>query len=214
MHEYDIPAFPHEAESYEYSSPGVLSESQELELAAQLMEVNSEQELEQFLGDLFKKASGAIGGFIKSPVGQALGKALKPIASQLLPMAGQALGGAIGGPAGSQIGGQLASAAGSIFGLELEQSEQEFEAAQTFVRLATDSYKNAAQAPAGANPMAVARAAITQAAQVHAPHLLEGEPNQGYGGQQQSGFNSGEQQKPRRTGKWVRHGNKVILFGV
>jgi hypothetical protein len=56
MHEFDIPAFPHETESFEYSYPKVLSESQELELAAELMEVNSEQELEQFLGDLIKKA--------------------------------------------------------------------------------------------------------------------------------------------------------------
>jgi len=54
MHEFDIPAFPHETESFEYSYPKVLSESQEMELAAELMEVNSEQELEQFLGDLIK----------------------------------------------------------------------------------------------------------------------------------------------------------------
>ena len=28
MHEFDIPAFPHETESFEYSYPKVLSESQ------------------------------------------------------------------------------------------------------------------------------------------------------------------------------------------
>lgn len=210
MHEFDIPAFPHETESFEYSHSGVLSEAQELELAAELMEVNSEQELEQFLGDLIKKAGSAIGGLIKSPVGQALGSALKGVASKVLPMAGQALGGAIGGPAGSQIGGQLASAAGSIFGLELEASEQEFEAAQSFVRLAADAVKNAASAPAGANPLAVARAAVTQAAQVHAPGIFEGEPM----GQPNHGSHAGEASGGGRTGKWVRHGNKVILFGV
>jgi len=214
MHEFDIPVFQHESEGYEYSPRGVFSESQEAELAAELMEINSEQEFEQFLGDLIKKAGSAAGSFIKSPVGQALGSALKGVAGQLLPVAGQAIGGAIAGPAGSQIGGQLASAAGSLFGLELEASEQEFEAAQTFVRLAADSVKNAAAAPPGANPHAVARAAVTQAAQIHAPELLQGEPASPYGGQPSSGPQHGEHHKGARAGKWVRHGSKSILFGV
>ncbi|HMC60476.1 MAG TPA: hypothetical protein VKJ01_14905 [Candidatus Solibacter sp.] len=213
MHEFDIPAFPHETESfeYEYSYPKVLSESQELELAAELMEVSNEQELEQFLGDLIKKAGSAIGGLIKSPIGQALGGALKGVAKQVLPMAGQALGGAIGGPAGSQIGGQLASAAGSIFGLELEAGEQEFEAAQSFVRLAADAVKNAASAPPGANPHAVAQTAVAQASQVHAPGLFgpQGAGPMGPGGPE---FGGGASRG--HSGRWIRRGSKVVLFGV
>jgi uncharacterized protein (DUF697 family) len=208
MHEYDIPVFPHEAESFEYSHSGVLSESQELELAAELMEVNSEQELEQFLGDLIKKAGGAIGGLIKSPIGQALGGALKGVAKQVLPLAGQALGGAIGGPAGSQIGGQLASAAGSMFGLELEASEQEFEAAKTFVKLAADAVQNAASAPPGANPHAVAQAAVAQAAQTHAPGLFAPEHAGAYHPDAPGTAGRGH------TGRWVRRGSKIVLFGV
>jgi uncharacterized protein (DUF697 family) len=208
MHEFDIPAFPHETESYEYSYPRVLSETQEMELAAELMEVNNEQELEQFLGDLIKKAGSAIGGIIRSPIGQALGGALKGVAKQVLPMAGQALGGAIGGPVGSQIGGQLASAAGGIFGLELEASEQEFEAAQTFVRLAADAVKNAAAAPPGANPHMIAREAVTQAAQMHAPGLFANEPTGKPGPEQGGGSGKGH------TGRWIRHGNKIILLGA
>jgi len=210
MHEFDIPAFPHETESYEYSYPRVLSESQETELAAELMEVNSEQELEQFLGDLFKKASSAIGGLIKSPIGQALGGVLKGVAKQVLPMAGQALGGAIGGPAGSQIGGQLATAAGGMFDLELEAGEQEFEAAQTFVRLAADAVKNAAAAPPGANPHAVAQAAVKQAAQVHAPGLFGPEPPAPGAFGSEFGGAAGRE----RAGRWIRRGSKIVLFGV
>ena len=208
MHEYDIPVFPHEMESFEYSRSGVLSESQEMELAAELMEVNSEQELEQFLGDLIKKAGGAIGGLIKSPIGQALGGALKGVAKQVLPMAGQALGGAIGGPVGSQLGGQLASAAGSMFGLELEAGEQEFEAAKTFVKLAADAVQNAASAPPGANPHAVAQAAVAQAAQTHAPGLFA--PDQPGSMHSQFDGNTGR----GHSGRWVRQGGKIILFGV
>ena len=211
MHEYDIPVFPHETESFEYEYPrsGVLSESQELELAAELMEVNSEQELEQFLGDLIKKAGGAIGGLIKSPIGQALGGALKGVAKQVLPMAGQALGGAIGGPVGSQIGGQLASAAGSMFGLELEAGEQEFEAAKTFVKIATEAVQNAASAPPGANPQAVAQAAVAQATQTHAPGLFG--PDQGGPYPPEMGGGGG---RHAHSGRWVRHHGKIILLGV
>lgn len=209
MHEFDISPFRGQSE-YEYAPPGqVFHPSQETELAEQLLEVGSEQEFEQFLGDLIGKATKAIGGFIKSPVGSALGGALKGVAGQLLPMAGQALGGMIGGPAGGQIGSQLASAAGSMFGLsETEAMEQEYEAAQTFVRLAGDAVKNAAAAPPGANPNAVAQAAVTQAAQVHAPGLLGPEPAPGPGGPPSGPFGRG------RSGQWVRRGHKIILFGA
>ena len=217
MHEYDIPVFPHEMESYEYSRGGLLTESQEMELASELMEVNSEQELEQFLGDLIKSAGSAIGGLIKSPVGQALGGALKGVAKQVLPMAGQALGGMIGGPAGSQIGGQLASAAGSMFGLELEAGEQEFEAAKTFVKIATDAIQNAASAPSGANPQAVAQAAVKQAMQTHAPGLFPPGPNGPFPPGPEPGPShpeSGNGHGHGHTGRWVRRGNKIVLFGV
>jgi hypothetical protein len=172
MHEFDNTAFSREAES-EYPSPGgVFSEAQEVQLAEQLLELENEQQLEQFLGDLISKAGSAIGSLIKLPVGQALGGALKSVAGEVLPMVGQAIGGMFG-PAGAPIGGQLASAAGSAFGLnEMEAGEQEYEAAQTFVRMAADAVKNAASAPPGMNPHAVAQAAVAQAAQTHAPALL------------------------------------------
>lgn len=222
MHDIDRTQIGNNAlETYEYSGSGsagrVFNEQQEYELASELLEVNSEQEFEQFLGDLISKAGKAIGGFINSPTGNALGGILKSAAGKLLPMAGQALGGLVGGPAGSQIGGQLAQAAGGMFGLEMEQEDREFETAATFVRLAGDAVKNAAQAPAGANPRAVAQNAVAQAAQVHAPGLFgPGGPgpgaspgmNGGPGGDMGGGATGG------RSGRWVRRGGKIILFGV
>jgi hypothetical protein len=91
----------------------------------------------------------------------------------------------------------------------MEAGEQEFEAAQTFVRLAGDAVKNATSAPPGANPNAVAQAAVTQAAQVHAPGLLGPEPAPGPGGMIPGGpVGRG------RSGQWVRRGHKIILFGA
>ena len=40
-----------------------------MELAAELLGVASEAELDRFLGDLIKKAGRAVGQFVKSPVG-------------------------------------------------------------------------------------------------------------------------------------------------
>jgi hypothetical protein len=182
----------------------VLSEDEQMNLAAELMEVSSEQELENFLGDLISKGAQAVGKFISSPTGQALGGALKDVAKQALPMAAQALGGAVGGPLGSQIGGALGSAATNLF--ETENEEEQWEAANTFVKLGADAVKNAAQAPAGANPMAVAKDAVIQAAAVHAPHLVPALSNGRL-----------EAQKPsaeRRSGRWVRHGHRIILLDL
>src|SRR6185369_2987197 len=73
-------------ESFEYdfeaenSESGVFNESEEMELAAELLEVRDEAELEQFLGDLIKKAGSAIGKAVKSPIGQAIGDVLKAAA--------------------------------------------------------------------------------------------------------------------------------------
>ena len=137
-------------ESYEFQQSewmgegGVFNEADEMELAAQLMEVNDEQELDQFLGNLIRKAGRAIGRVVRSPVGQAIGGVLKGVARKALPLAGTALGGFVGGPLGAQIGSGLASAAGGALGLESEawsQEDREFEGARQFVRLAGDAVR-------------------------------------------------------------------------
>jgi hypothetical protein len=181
MHDIDRTqvGFGSTMETFQYPAPAkVFSETQEMDLAAGLLGTNTEAEFDYFLGDLISKAGQAVGRFVSSPTGQALGGLLKGAASKLLPMAGQALGGYIGGPTGAQIGGQLASTAGGLLGLntEAEAAEQEFEAARTFVRLAGDAVKNAAAAPPSANPVAVAHAALTEAAKTHAPILIATAP--------------------------------------
>ncbi len=132
-----------------------LDEVEEMEYAAELLEITDEQELDQSLGKLISRVSRAAGGIIRSPAGKALGGMLKSAAKKALPIAGRAVGTYFGGPAGGAIGGKLASAAGGIFGLELEGmsgEDQEFEVARRFVRLAASATQKAAQAPAGAGP--------------------------------------------------------------
>ena len=82
----------YESESYESESYESDEFESEMEAAAELLEVTSEEELEQFLGSLIKKAASTVGKVVRSPVGQALGGALKGIARRALPMVGGAVG--------------------------------------------------------------------------------------------------------------------------
>ena len=180
-----------------------------LELAAGLLEVQNEQELDRFLGNLVSRAGQAVGRFVSSPTGQALGGLLKGAAKQALPIAGAALGGYVGGPAGARIGGQLASAAGQMFGLELEglsSEDREFEVAKGFVRFAGEAVKNATASAAGADPRATATAAAVAAARRYAPGLLT--PTTG-GADGPAGI-AGR----GRSGRWIRRGNRIVLFGA
>ena len=156
----------------EMESP--LSESEEIELASELLELGSEQELEQFLGNLFKGVSRAVGGFIKSPIGKALGGVLKNVAKKALPVVGGALGSMVAPGIGTALGSKLGSMAGGLFEVELEAmpaEAAEFEVARRYVNLAASAARHAALARPSerVNPQTVARAAVAAAARGHAP---------------------------------------------
>jgi hypothetical protein len=209
MHDIDRTQMEfNETETFEFNAEtGVFNESQELELAAELLEITNEAELDHFLGDLISKAGQAVGQFVSSPTGQALGGLLKGAAKKVLPAAGQAIGGYFGGSTGAQIGGRLASAASNLF--EAEAEDRELDAAKGFIRLAGDAVKNATAAPPGANPRQVATTALTQAAQVHAPGLITPPPGAApaMAGMDPHGG------RPH-TGRWIRRGNKIVLHGI
>ena len=155
---------------------GVFDEVNEMELAAELLEVSNEAELEQFLGSLIKKAGKAIGGIARSPIGRALGGALKAVAKKALPIAGTALGNLVVPGLGGMIGGKLASAAGNMFGLELEglsPQDREFEVARRFVRFAGATTQRALRTPPSIPPGRAVRSALVGAARRHAPGLLQ-----------------------------------------
>jgi hypothetical protein len=212
MHDLDRVSMETEGESFEMWGEGetgeLLGEAAVQELAAELLSVNSEAELDQFLGGLLKKAAGAAGAFLKSPMGRQLGGLLKGAAKKLLPMAGQAIGNLASPGQGGAMGAQLAEKAGEALGLELEglsQEDREFEVAQQFVRFAADATRNAANSPAqgGAAAMTAAREAVATAAQRFAPGLLAGA--RGPAVAPPSGGTSG---------RWVRHGRDIVLYGV
>jgi len=230
-----------EAEQFEFGQGewsgeggGLLSEADEMELANELLSVSNEAELEQFLGSFLKKAASFAGNVIKSPIGQAIGGVLKGVAKKALPLAGGAIGGYFGGPLGAKIGSGLASAAGGALGLEAEMSgeDREYEGARTFVKLAADTVNRAAQARGG-DPRAIAQSAATAAARQFAPGLLgraaanlpgagmQGVGMQGAGQMGAAGYSGNGRgygaagaSGARHSGRWARHGSKIVLYGV
>jgi hypothetical protein len=220
------------------SQEGPFSEGQELELAAELLGVSEEAELDQFLGKLFKKVAPVVGKILNTQPGQALKGLLKDTAKKSLPLLGQAVGGYYGGPKWDSIGGQLGNVAGQIFGLELEgmsPEDGELEVAKRFVRLAGDAASQVAQTAGSGAPQQVAKSALAAAARTHAPGLLRsggtssaGSPsgvssgarrcncgNAGggasYGG---ASYGGGRPDARGQSGRWFRRRHHIVLVGV
>ena len=188
-----------------FESESAFDEVEEMELAGALLEVQSEEELEQFLGNLIRRASSAVGAVVRSPVGQALGGILRNAARQALPVVGGAIGTAVAGPSGGRAGSQLATTAGRLFGLELEgltQEDREYEVARRFVRFAGAAAANAGRAPATGAAQAIASSAAAAAARAHAPGLLS--PSRADNGGAAVG-------RPRQ-GRWVRRGRHIVIL--
>ena len=244
MHDYDRTSLElgfgdYESDEYGYEFEGdpesygetygesPFNEAEEMELAAELLSVNSEAELDQFIGKLFKKAGRAIGKFVKSPIGKTLGGIVKGVVKQALPVVGNALlpgvGGVLGSVVASGIGGGAAGAPddsgqpaaadpGEILGLELEglsAEDQEFEAAKQLIKFAGAAANHAAQAASSINPARAAQSAAIAAAKLFAPGLLRetGPAKHAKNGPPQH-------RKHPHTGNWVRRGSTIILYGV
>jgi len=145
------------------------SDAEEMELALELLQVTSEAEFEQFLGDLFKKAWRGLGPVGSKVIGP-LGGLLKTVAMKALPSVATAAGTSFGGPAGDAIAGKLGSLVSQALEAEvagmaaadrdLEKCRQLFEKYRQFVRLAGKSVRAAASAPTGVNPIAVAQKSL------------------------------------------------------
>lgn len=226
---YELPGeYSHESYESNYETSQLSGEALEMELATELLGVSNEEELEQFLGSLIKKAGGAIRNFANSSAGKAIGGFLKSAAKKALPIVGRAAGAFFGGPIGSTIGGKLGDFASNLFELELEglsNEDKEFEMSRAYVRFANAAVRNAMRNPSvNSNPKQAARAAIIGAAKRYAPGLLRKRPTYnrtqiarpGMGYQTVSntyndnqGYDEGQQQQG--SGTWYREGNQIIL---
>ncbi|MCK6691720.1 MAG: hypothetical protein L6Q97_06405 [Thermoanaerobaculia bacterium] len=163
---------------------------------------------------MFRRVGGAVRRFARSGIGRTLGGVLRNVARRALPIAGAALGGVVGGPLGAKIGGKLAGFAGKAFGLELEglsAEDREFEVARAYVRFAHGAARRAARlSRTGLAPRVIVRRAVFGAARRYAPGLLV--PT---GVVTRPVYTSGPVTSAvSARGRWVRRGNRIILFNV
>jgi uncharacterized protein (DUF697 family) len=195
--EYEDESFEFEDDhesGQQFGSP--LNQVEEMELAAELLNVSGEEELDQFLGKLFKRAWGGIKKVAAGP----LGGILKGIAKKALPFVGGALGSFIPIPGvGTALGTALGGAASNLLEVDLEgmgPEEQEFEMARRFVRFASSAAEEAANAPLGLSPNAAAVAAVRNAIS------------------QLSGQQMQSRRHRKRSGRWLRQGEQIVLLGA
>lgn len=163
------------------------------ELALELLQVQDEDELDEFLGSLVKSAARAGGRFLRSGVGQKLVGAAKNLAKRHLPSVAANIGGHFAGDVGRRIGGKVGSFAAS----QLEVDDSELEAAKTLVKAVVNAGKTAASADATTPAALVAKSALTQALKQQG----------GIGGAGASGAK-------HSRGQWIRRGTRIVLLGV
>jgi len=184
------------------------NEALEIDLTNELLSVQSEEELDQFLGNLIKKAARGVANFAKSPIGKGLIGGLKSVAKKALPIAGSALGNFLVPGAGGLIGGKLGSMASSLFEVDFEglsDEDRDFEVARRYVKFANSAAKHAASARGlRVAPSAVVKQSLTKAAVKYAPGMLRRRKTYGPAGEPWSGGTSGK-------GTWVRKGSHIIL---
>lgn len=149
-------------------------ESEEMELAMELLSVSSEAEMDQFLGKVFRKVWKGVKQ-VGSIVAKPLGSALKGMAKAALPFVGGALGSFIPIPGvGTMIGRMAGNALASALEVEMEaelaragRDEQAFQMALRFVRIAGRAAERAARAAPGQGPDDVVRGALEDALNTH-----------------------------------------------
>jgi hypothetical protein len=185
--------------------------SDEVELAAELLEVSGDQELDRFLGKIFRQAGRAAKGLIASPAGQQLKGMLRGALRQALPRAGRAVGTYLGGAGGGDAGAGLATQAGQLFGLELEglsAEDQELEVARRAVRLSQSAVRQLARSPQRrANPRNAAASAMAKSARRHAPGMATRKRKRG-------ASTPSPRLTPRSSGRWIRRNGTLVLLDL
>jgi hypothetical protein len=130
---------------------GEINLNTEIALAAELLGVSNEDELNQFLGKLVRGIGRGFQRFARSGLGNALISAVRPLAKAALPTIGGALGSFIPIPG---VGTAIGAAAGRALGSALEYQgmsaeDRDFEIARRVVRTAIQTAAHVDGLPEG-----------------------------------------------------------------
>jgi hypothetical protein len=174
-----------------------LDESEEVDLASELLAAANEEELEQVVQRVVRPRPARPHRRRRRPPGPAaglqqeaspekrkkrrkrrrsfLGSALKGIAKKALPIVGGAVGSLVAPGVGSAAGAALASKVGKAFGLELEGLSAEdsaLEVARRIVRLGAEAADETDQIDPSVDDATAAKVGMIRAAGKHAPGVM------------------------------------------
>lgn len=179
---------------------GVLDEANELQLAAGLLEVGNEEQLDRCLANVIHEAEKITGRVVQPSQAEAIRDVLRNSIQQILPVGSVQHGATMRTSVGTELSRALSATAGQLLGLELEglsPEDREFEAVRQFVRFAGETVKNAVEGAPGSDPQDAAHRAAAKAAEAYAPGLF-----------------AASNDVARSSGHWVWCHDRIILFGV
>jgi hypothetical protein len=202
----ELEMFEGEEQQPRRSGGRVLSDTAEMSLAADLLEIRDQADLKQFLGNLARHVAKTIGVQLSSPHADAIRDVLAGAVTRALRHIGRTPR-THPAPFGSTVGSRLASIPSSQLGLELEglsSEDREFETARRLVRFAAEAAKNAIMGKSR-DPVAAAWAGACAAARLYAPGLLRALERQRTGEYPHSA---------ERLGRWIRKGDNVVVLNA
>jgi hypothetical protein len=192
-----------------------LTETEELALAAEFLEIASEEELEEFLGNVLdlitdkaKSAGKAVRAGRKTATGEAVASGIKATIPLFTVKALSshpvtqpfAVGGGIATRAILDGLDSLLKGKQELEGLSGE--DREFELARQFIRFIWQAIARALAAPDRVPPPAAAAAALTQAARAQVPAIAP---------QVAQIFKSATPPGVTATGRWYRRGSDIVI---
>ena len=200
-----------ELDSHELTEAGG---DREIELAAELLSVSNEQELDEFFGRLLRRGRGQL----RSPAWRKLKGLLRKGTGRVLPFGSSAPVGLFVGDTASPDADQDAPGDGQdpdfdprqMFGIETEglsPEDRDLEIARRVVRLASNAAQRLSDAPSG-DPAQAARQALLDAAQRHAPGLA----SQMRGSAGKSSITPSGRPNDS-AGRWIRRRGAIVLLG-
>jgi len=187
------------------------SESEEQELAADLLAINNDRELDRFLCALLRRAAGMSGGRLHLDVGGRLGGLVRIAIQKILPSVGRGFDASV-----DSLSTRTSPGAEALLGFEsegLSAEDRELNSATQMVRLAGAAAQAASHSSRG-QAEEVARAAVIEAARRHAPGLVRSRHRRkrgcGCGGEDLEGCSC----HGAKSGFWRRRGGRVVVWDV
>jgi hypothetical protein len=190
---------------------GELTEAQELALASEVLEISNEEELEEFLGDLWNATKAAASSAYNSDVVRAAIPGLKAVGAAVLPKAAGWLADRYAPGTGGIASAGVQAAVDQWLKEELEGlsgEDREFEVARRYVRFANDVLQRAAQVPDRVvAPPVAAQVVLRDATREHVPGLVPFLVQLDNGGT----VPGGRGVEAAASGRWTRQGSSIVI---